>query len=85
MLEYIIASTLECLVVTITGLYIFLNDETDEQDYKNIKRSIFDSNVMDMSLIITEGKYGAIDADDYSCHGYYIIKNCHLHLTFNQT
>ena len=21
-----------------------------------------------------EWKYGAIDADDYSCHGYYIIK-----------
>ena len=21
-----------------------------------------------------EGKYGAIDNDDYSCHGYYIIK-----------
>ena len=27
-----------------------------------------------MSLIITEVKYGAIDTDDYSCHGYYIIK-----------
>ena len=29
---------------------------------------------MKMSLIITEGKYGAIDADDSSCNGYYIIK-----------
>ena len=29
---------------------------------------------MNMSLIIMEGKCGAIDADDYSCHGYYIIK-----------
>ena len=29
---------------------------------------------MNMSLIIFEGKYGAIDTDDYSCHGYYIIK-----------
>ena len=27
-----------------------------------------------MSLIVTEGKYGAIDADDSLCHGYYIIK-----------
>ena len=27
-----------------------------------------------MSLIIMEVKYGAIDADDYSCYGYYIIK-----------
>ena len=22
-----------------------------------------------------EGKYGVIDTDDYSCHGYYIIKS----------
>ena len=29
---------------------------------------------MNMYLIIREGKYGAIDTDDYSCHGYYIIK-----------
>ena len=27
-----------------------------------------------MSLIITEGNCGDIDADDYSCHGYYIIR-----------
>ena len=27
-----------------------------------------------MYFIIMEGKYGAIGADDYSCHGYYIIK-----------
>ena len=29
---------------------------------------------MNMYLIISEGKYGAIDTDDYLCHGYYIIK-----------
>ena len=29
---------------------------------------------MNMSVIITEGKYGAIDADDSSFHGYHIIK-----------
>ena len=29
---------------------------------------------MNMSFIITEGKYGAIDTDDFSCHGYYITK-----------
>ena len=34
---------------------------------------ILDGNVMNMSLIIMEGKYGAIDADDPPCHGYYII------------
>ena len=28
---------------------------------------------MNMSLIIIEGTYGAIDADDSSCHGYYIL------------
>ena len=28
---------------------------------------------MNMSLIIMEGKYDAIDADDSSCYGYYII------------
>ena len=29
---------------------------------------------MNISLIIMEGKYGAINSDDSSCHGYYIIK-----------
>ena len=27
-----------------------------------------------MSFIIIEGKYGAIDTDDFSFHSYYIIK-----------
>ena len=31
---------------------------------------IIDGNVMNMSLIIMEGKYGAVYADDYSCYGY---------------
>ena len=35
---------------------------------------VIDGNTMNMSLIIMEGKYGAIDTDDSSCHGYYIIK-----------
>ena len=29
---------------------------------------------MNMSLIIMEGKYGAFDTYNSSCHGYYIIK-----------
>ena len=29
---------------------------------------------MNMSLIIMEGNYVAVDADDSTCHGYYIIK-----------
>ena len=40
-----------------------------------MNQTILDDNVMNMSLIITEGKYGAIDAYDSSCNGYYIIKN----------
>ena len=29
---------------------------------------------MKISLIITEGNYDAVDADNYICHGYYIIR-----------
>ena len=29
--------------------------------------------LMNMSFIITEEKYGAFDTNDYSCHGNYII------------
>ena len=52
----------------------FFDDGTDEEDYKQINQTILDDNVMNMYLIIMEGKYGDIDADDSSCHGYYIIK-----------
>ena len=52
----------------------FLDEGTDEEYDENINQTIFDGNVMNMSFIITEGKYGAIDSDDSSCHGYYIIK-----------
>ena len=51
----------------------FVDDGTDEEDYEHINRTNFDINVMKISLIITKGKYGAIDADYYSCRGYYII------------
>ena len=30
--------------------------------------------MINIPLINTEAKYGAVDADDSSCHGYYIIK-----------
>ena len=53
---------------------IFFNHGTDEEDYEHINWTIIDGNMMNMSLIIMEGKYGAIDADNSSCHGYYIIK-----------
>ena len=32
-----------------------------------------------MSLIILKGEYGAIDASDSSCNGYYIIKYSSLY------
>ena len=44
-------------------------DVTDEEDYKHISINILDCNVIHMSLIIMEGKYGAIDADDSLYHG----------------
>ena len=40
---------------------------------------------MNMSLIITEEKYGAIDYYYYSCHGYYIITLIRLCINFKQT
>ena len=52
----------------------FFDDVTDEENYKCINLTILYGNVINMSLVIMEGKYVAIDADGYSCHGYYIIK-----------
>ena len=51
-----------------------LNNGTDEEYYKNYNWTILDGNVINMSLIIIEGKYGAIDTDNFLCHSYYIIK-----------
>ena len=52
----------------------FVDDGTDEEYYKHFNRTILDGNVVNMSMIFTGGKYGAINSDDSSCHGYYIIK-----------
>ena len=51
-----------------------MDDGTDEEDYEHINRTILDGNFMNMSLIIMEGCYGAIDADNSSCNGDYIIR-----------
>ena len=51
-----------------------LDDGTDEEYYENINQIFLDGNVMDMYLINMKVKYGAIDTDNYSCHGYFIIK-----------
>ena len=55
-------------------LISFLDDRTDGEYYKNINRNILDGNLMNMALIIMEVKHGAIDTDDSSYHGCYIIK-----------
>ena len=46
-----------------------LDGGTYEEIHEHINRTIFDGNVMNMPLIIMEGKYSAIDTDDSSCHG----------------
>ena len=51
-----------------------LDDGTDEEYYEKFNQIILDGNMMNMSLIIMEGKYGTIYTDDSSCHGYYTIK-----------
>ena len=50
------------------------DDGTDEEDYDHINWNIIVGNLLNMYLIVMEGENGAIDADDSSCHGYYIIK-----------
>ena len=52
----------------------YLDDGTDEEDYKHINQTIIDGNGMNMSLIIMEVHYGAIDSDNSKYHGYYIIR-----------
>ena len=49
----------------------FYYDGKYEEEYKQMNQTIIDGNVMNMSLIIIEGNYGAIDADDSTCYGYY--------------
>ena len=62
------------MAVTITGLQWVFNDGTDKEYHEQINWTIFYSNVMNMSLIIMEDRYGDIHADDSTCHGYYIIR-----------
>ena len=53
---------------------IFLNDGKYGEYYENINQTVIHGNVVNISLIITKVKYGALDTDDSSCHGCYIIK-----------
>ena len=50
-----------------------LSNIIDESDYDHINRTILDGNVTNMSLIIYKRNFGAIDADENSCHRYSII------------
>ena len=59
--------------VTVAIIIIFHN-VTYEKGYKHINQTILDGNLMNTYLIIMEGKYYDINADDSTCHGYYIIK-----------
>ena len=51
----------------------FLDDGIDEVENKHVNQTILDGNVMKLSLIIIEGSYVAIDANNYTFHGYYNI------------
>ena len=62
-----------------------IDDGTGDVDYECIQKSILDSNVVNMSLIIIEGNDGSIDAADSTCHGYYIIKFSSSLYTLKQT
>ena len=53
---------------------IIFHNGTYEKEYKHINQTILDGNLMNTYLIIMEGKYYDINADDSTCHGYYIIK-----------
>ena len=65
-------------------LMYFLDNGTDKEYYKNINRTILDGNLINMSLIIIEGKYGTIYTDDSSCHGYYTIMFYSSPFTFQE-
>ena len=73
MVEFTIENTLKFLVVIITDFFL-KDDGIDENICEHIIQIILDGNVMKMSLIIAEGIYVDIETDDYSFHGYYIIK-----------
>ena len=51
----------------------FLDDITGSVEYKCMNITIIDGNVMKISLIIHKVNYGAIDIDNTSCQGYYVI------------
>ena len=51
-----------------------IDDGTYDVEYEQINRTIIDVNVTNRYLIISKGKFGAIDAEDTSCQVYHIIR-----------
>ena len=48
---------------------MIFEDVTNEEEYEHINRTIIDGNMVNISVIIMEGNFGAIGADDSTCHG----------------
>ena len=52
----------------------FISIRIDYLKYEHINITILDVRVKNMPLVIYKGNVDAIDAEDSSCHDYYIIK-----------
>ena len=52
----------------------FIDNRTDYVEYEHIHITILFVSVYNTSLVISEGNFGSIDAEDMSCNGYYTIK-----------
>ena len=52
----------------------FFDEGPDEVEYEQVNREILDINFTNIPLILSKGNLVDIDADDTSCHGYYIIQ-----------
>ena len=50
-------------------IIMIFEDVTNEEEYEHINRTIIDGNMVNISVIIMEGNFGAIGADDSTCHG----------------
>ena len=62
----------------------FFDGGTDEVEYEQVNRLITNFNFTNMSLIIYKRNLGDIDADDTSCHGYYMIQFSLSPYTFHE-
>ena len=47
-------------------------DFIDDLEYEHINQTTIDASVSNMPLVIFEQKFGAIDAEDSSCHGCFV-------------